>query len=510
MKTKSYKSAFAALLVLIAILGCSQRSDTSSTTTTTAVETTHGLDRETWDVYVIQGARIGYGRTNVKHTTEKGCKIVRIEGLNHLAVKRFGEKTIQEIRFTSNETPDGKLIDFTSEIRQGPVPMLTTGRVVGQRLKLKTSTKGKTTDSSIPWQANYGGFYAVELSLAARPMTPGERRTVHALIVGLYQVAAVEMTAVDYEPVEMLTGTCRLLRIDTVTRFDTGMALRGAVWTDLAGETIKTFTNAMNIETFRTTKAVAMEDTNAAELDLGWDISVKLERPIERPHQSKKIRYKVHLDGGDPATVFVEGLSQAVRSLGPNTAEITVYAIRPDTPDGNPEAPDDPPTEADRRPNNLIQSDNPRILAEAKKVAGGQTDPWRVAVALEQYVNSEITEKNFTQAFATAADVAKTREGDCSEHAVFLAALARACGIPARVAVGLVYVEGTQSFCYHAWTEVYVAGRWIPLDATLAEGGIGAAHLKLGHSNLEGASAYSSFLPVIQVAGRLKIEPIEM
>ena len=90
---------------------------------------------------------------------------------------------------------------------------------------------------------------------------------------------------------------------------------------------------------------------------------------------------------------------------------------------------------------------------------------------------------------------------------VFLAALARARGIPARLAVGLVYMEGTQSFGYDAWTEVYVDGRWIPLDATLAKGGIGAGHLKLGHGNLAGAAAYGALLPVIQVAGRLTIEP---
>ena len=42
---------------------------------------------------------------------------------------------------------------------------------------------------------------------------------------------------------------------------------------------------------------------------------------------------------------------------------------------------------------------------------------------------------------ATAAEVARSREGDCTEHAVLLAALARARGIPARVAMGLVYVR---------------------------------------------------------------------
>ena len=99
------------------------------------------------------------------------------------------------------------------------------------------------------------------------------------------------------------------------------------------------------------------------------------------------------------------------------------------------------PTEDDLRPNSFIQSDDPLIVADAKKAAGDETDPWRVAVALERYVNREVTKKDFTQAFATAAEVAKSREGDCTEHAVFLAALARARGIPARVAIGLVYMR---------------------------------------------------------------------
>ena len=60
------------------------------------------------------------------------------------------------------------------------------------------------------------------------------------------------------------------------------------------------------------------------------------------------------------------------------------------------------------------------------------------------------------------------------------------------------------------WTEIYLHGRWVPLDATLGQGGIGAAHLKLGQSNLKGAAALASFLPVTQVMGQLKIEVIEI
>ena len=50
------------------------------------------------------------------------------------------------------------------------------------------------------------------------------------------------------------------------------------------------------------------------------------------------------------------------------------------------------------------------------------------------------------------------------------------------------------------WTEVYIDKRWIPIDGTLALGGIGAGHLEIAHTNLQGASAYSAFLPVVQVA----------
>ncbi len=188
---------------------------------------------------------------------------------------------------------------------------------------------------------------------------------------------------------------------------------------------------------------------------------------------------------------------------------MTVYALRGGRPGGNADAPADPPGDEDRRPNNLLQSDNPKIVAMARRPAAEAKDPWTVAVSLERYVHRLITKKDFSQAFATAAEVAENPTGDCTEHAVLLAALARARGIPARAAVGLVYMQGEQSFGYHMWDEVYVHGRWIPIDATLGQGGIGAAHLKLAHSSLKGASAYSSFLPVIRVIGRLKIRVLD-
>ena len=60
------------------------------------------------------------------------------------------------------------------------------------------------------------------------------------------------------------------------------------------------------------------------------------------------------------------------------------------------------------------------------------------------------------------------------------------------------------------WNELWVDERWLPLDATLGRGEIGAAHLKLSDSNLAGAQAYSCFLPVAQVIGQIKIEILDV
>ena len=213
------------------------------------------------------------------------------------------------------------------------------------------------------------------------------------------------------------------------------------------------------------------------------------------PTGRKQVRYRVHLEGGDPAGGFrhrADAGGQVDRR-----AHGRDYGLRDSARPRRRKCAMPRPTrprEDDLRPNNFIQSDDPLIVADAKKAAGGETDPWRVAVALERYVDREVKDKNLTQAFATAAEVAKSREGDCTEHAVFLAALCRARGIPARVAIGLVYMQGGGAFGYHMWTEAYIDRRWIPIDATLAQGGIGAGHLEIAHTNLKGASAYSCLL----------------
>ena len=162
-------------------------------------------------------------------------------------------------------------------------------------------------------------------------------------------------------------------------------------------------------------------------------------------------------------------------------------------------------------PSQYLQSDDERVKQHAEKAAGDAKDPAQITRRMEKYVYEKLEKKNFSTAMASAGEVARTLEGDCTEHAVLLAAMLRAKGIPSRVVVGLVYVDSLSAFGGHMWTEAKLDGHWIPVDATLGRGGIGCAHLKLSESSLsdDGPSAISSFAPLMLVIGQMKIEVID-
>ena len=55
-----------------------------------------------------------------------------------------------------------------------------------------------------------------------------------------------------------------------------------------------------------------------------------------------------------------------------------------------------------------------------------------------------------------ALSTLENRMGDCNEHAVLFAAMARAVYIPAKIEAGVVYLNGR--FYYHAWNLVNLGG----------------------------------------------------
>ncbi len=461
----------------------------------------------------MQGSKVGYGHTTQTVVTEDGRRLVKVVGETDLTVKRFAQVTTMHIECIDWETLDGELVRFECTTRLGPTPQVTRGRCEPGKLVIATDN-GRETTVPLPQAVRLGGFNAVDQSLAQLPMKPGEIRTIESLWPVINQPATTTLVAKSFEPTEMLTGSYELLRIDATTAVTGSPPIDSTLWCDRSGEVLKNRIDAFDQTGYRTTRDAALGQPSSPTFDLGDATLVKVEKPLDDPHHAKRIRYKVTLAGGDPARAFATGQSQQVRLLGPREAEVTVRALRPDSPliDG---LPADPPTDADRQTSAMIQSDDPAVQALAAEVDDSNGDAWATAKQLESLVHRKIRAKNFSQALASAAEVAKSLEGDCTEHAVLLAAVARARGLPSRVALGLVYIGHPPAMGFHMWTEIYVgdpsnSGRWIPMDATLGQGGIGAGHLKLADSSLAEGEGLASFLSVAQVLGRLRIDVAEV
>lgn len=132
------------------------------------------------------------------------------------------------------------------------------------------------------------------------------------------------------------------------------------------------------------------------------------------------------------------------------------------------------------KPDDVMDSSHPRIVAQAKKVTGGATTDAERVSKLVTYVFGAV-EKRLATHYPSASMVLDKLVGDCTEHTWLFVALARAAGVSARPAYGVAYIgDGHQSFGYHAWAEVVLDGRWVAVDPTWNEQLADATHLKLG------------------------------
>jgi hypothetical protein len=135
------------------------------------------------------------------------------------------------------------------------------------------------------------------------------------------------------------------------------------------------------------------------------------------------------------------------------------------------------------KPGPFIQSDNQRIRDQVLEILKDKPDasPLTRARMLLDWVHTHI-KKRPVLSLPDALSTLENRVGDCNEHAVLLAALARAAGIPTRIEAGLVYLKGR--FYYHAWNLMYL-GKWITADSLFGQLPADVSHLRFATGSPE-------------------------
>jgi transglutaminase-like putative cysteine protease len=127
-------------------------------------------------------------------------------------------------------------------------------------------------------------------------------------------------------------------------------------------------------------------------------------------------------------------------------------------------------------PAEYVDSDHPAVVAQAATLH--RDDPIDTAVALFDFVRDVRYEADDFESLDTyrASRTLEVGHGYCVSKAALFAALARASGIPARVAFAdvrnhlatprLLAAMGTDVFAWHGYSEAHLQGRWIQLSPT--------------------------------------------
>ena len=151
----------------------------------------------------------------------------------------------------------------------------------------------------------------------------------------------------------------------------------------------------------------------------------------------------------------------------------------------------------------FIQSKDAQLREVAQKIVGTTKDLQGIIDKLTKFVYDHV-EDEYVPAYSNALEVLNSERGDCTEHSVLFVALARALGLPARVAVGVAYWPPGKGFGWHAWAEVYGEGRWLSVDPTWNQSIADATHIKLaGGGPAEQAR-------IVMLLGKLSIEEMSL
>ena len=228
------------------------------------------------------------------------------------------------------------------------------------------------------------------------------------------------------------------------------------------------------------------------------------------------------VDSAESVTYYLDPLPDAKLTIPPNDNQQVqkfddgkvIMTVRPvDAPAGVtfPYKGDNAAALEALEPTPYVQSDHKMIIALARRAVGGTKDAAEAINKIEAFVADYVEDKNLSVGYASAVEVASSKQGDCTEHAVLAAAMCRAIGIPAQVVTGLAYVDEWRDvengFGGHAWTQAYVKDKWVGLDAAFrgtGRGGYDAGHIALAAGNGDPGDFFS----LASTMGQFKIEKV--
>lgn len=453
--------------------------------------------RDEWRAVFQDGKQVGFQRTRFE---PEGDTVVSIRETRIQA----GSLRIS-VKDTIHSKSNGLLEQFESVVESARGTRKTfSGTLADGRLTRVVGTLGRNSSRELLWPSATRSPLWFQRQLPARPMPPQNHTRFSTFAPHETDAFDVRITSGTWRHLKLPDGTRQRLLPLTVRRIDRPSEKRR--WYMSTEGRLVLMEEEFDGVPFLlqlVKRAVAQGAMQDRELDLTLARLVRTDRPLE---QGRGVRQAVfHISGaGGLERTLNRGTRQQAVARDDGVTEVTIVATQLTTARRH--------RRVDRvylKASRLIDHTDPNVSRFAAEAAAGVFDPAQVAAKLQRAVDKRVRNRVFSARTIPASEILLRREGDCTEHAVLLVAALRAQHIPARIAAGLVYVDGQSGFAPHMWVEANINGEWTALDATLGEKLPGAGYLQISHSALsDDDTVIDAFLPVIDLIDRLKIEVV--
>jgi len=428
----------------------------------------------TWHEIYQETDKIGYShRRLIPHNNG-----YRISETTFMRINTMG--LVQDINLltTGILANDMSLLEFTFELKSSRFNFKASGKVTQNEIQLRINDEPSSMPVKTPLYLTAGIFDAV----SAVDIKIGETRTFNIFDPASMSQRPIQVTFTGMDKLKVMDKEINTRKLETDF-----MGAKHTAWVTLSGEIIQE-TGPLGITLKKADAANALANISGHTRDLTRLVAVDAGVSLEHPQKINKIVYKL---GGIPPMPGLDGDRQ---SLTGNT--LTVLRESPTSENATPGA----EMTAYLKPSHFVQSDHPDILALTGTLTKTNSSSREKVIRIKDWLFAEI-EKRPVLSVPNALETLKNKMGDCNEHAVLFAALARAAGVPARIEAGLVYLN--DRFYYHAWNYVFLE-RWITVDALMDQFPADVTHIRFTRGGPE------KQLDLMGVIGNINLEILDI
>ncbi len=469
-------------LLFSAIACCSQDSLSVHAVPTTAAVAEKTSTR--WFVVTIEGKKIGYQRQVIEASADR----VRQTDTMDIMIDRGGEKASFYTETMTEETKAGRPLSFAVRYRASTQETLTQGKVLADRtIQITETANGVVRPMRTLKLSSDALFPNAQLNkLRASGLKPGTTIRFVAFDPSVMLSFPVETNVLSRQQSDSFEGSKSLLKVEQILHLpNTVVPTSALVDADFNLYVVDTPVGGLNMRLTASTRTVALAPNEASNVFI--EQFAKAPRALSVDEETGALRYRIRMKT-KTATLAPQTDEQRV-SASTAGFDVVICARCGAAP-----ASEKSPAilAAARTSSAWLQSDDPGIRQAALLQVKGKIGAQAQMHALETFVAAHISDTNLTTAYASAKEAFESQTGDCTEHALLLAAMGRAVGIPTRVVSGLAYAPDylgqKDIFVPHAWMQAFIGDRWQSFDAAL--GRFDSGHIALAITDGDPSSSF--------------------